>query len=215
MQTLITFMGGTAAFEQRLDYIVPFSPPFHTPLPTLTNLQFQPNTTSATLGPNGATSTIMNIGDEPDFLLPYLHHFTNTQHKSVSRVRGLIDEYFSDAVDGLPGNSDAGALNTWLLWGMLGLYPVVGTPMYLLGSPMFSDINVTVNFDRTLRIRATSMDEGMYVQGVRVNGEAWGRNWIEHERVMVEGGEIVFELGSKEQVWETGALPPSYGHVEL
>jgi putative alpha-1,2-mannosidase len=103
---------------------------------------------------------------------------------------------------------------------MLGLYPIVTTPGYLLESPWFSDINITVNHDRTLRIRAESLDdgegkEGYYVQGVSINGEEWDRNWFEHGDaggIMPEGGEIVFRMGSEKKVWETGDVPPSPGH---
>jgi putative alpha-1,2-mannosidase len=93
---------------------------------------------------------------------------------------------------------------------MLGLYPVVTQPIYLLSSPWFSDINITVNSNRTLRITATGLGlESYYVQAVKVNGEAWTKNWVSHEDVMVDGGSIEFTLGSEEVVWESGDKPPS------
>ena len=116
----------------------------------------------------------------------------------------------------MPGNSDAGALNSWLIWQMLGLYPIVTTPVYLLESPWFKDINITVNGNRTLRITAEGLGEDRYfVQGVKVNGEQWDRNWVEHGDVMVEGGTIEFVMGSEAVVWETGDVPPSPGTVVL
>lgn len=100
---------------------------------------------------------------------------------------------------------------------MLGLYPVVTTSVYLLGAPWFPSINISVNHDRVLNIRAEGLDDGgtrggYFVQGVRVNGVDWDRNWIEHRDVMVEGGEILFRLGSVARVWEKGSVPPSPGH---
>ena len=103
----------------------------------------------------------------------------------------------------------------WLLWAQLGLFPLPTTPIYLLGSPMFPDINITVNYNRTLRIQANGIDQGPYVQSMTVNGQPWNRNWIEHQDVMVNGGSIVFELGAENKTWETGSPPPSLGHVEL
>ncbi|KAL9049807.1 MAG: hypothetical protein Q9162_007015 [Coniocarpon cinnabarinum] len=194
METLIDFMGGPDEFERRLDYM------------------FQPNTTTASLGPNGATTTLMNIGDEPDFLTPYLYHFIQKSHKSVSRVHQLFQDNFNAGLQGVPGNSDAGALNTWGLWAMLGLYPLATTPVYLLGSPLLSDVNVTLETG-TLRIRAYGIEEGMFVQRVKVNGTDWRKNYVEHGDVM-NGGEIEFYLGSEEKVWEDEG-PPSLGHVEL
>jgi putative alpha-1,2-mannosidase len=160
------------------------------------------------------TPQINNIANEPDFQTPYLYNYLNKQHKSVTQSRSLADAFFSNSSNGIPGNSDAGALNCWLVWQMLGLYPIVTTPVYLLESPWFDDINITVNHDRTLRIRAEGLDDGYHVQEVWINGEQWERNWFEHGDVM-EGGEILFVLGGDAKVWETGVPPPSPGHVEV
>lgn len=99
---------------------------------------------------------------------------------------------------------------------MLGLYPIVTTPVYLLESPWFKDINITINGNGTLRITADDLDDGSYfVQGVKINGRQWDRNWFEHENVIVEGGTIEFAMGSEPVVWETGDVLPSPGHVVL
>ncbi|KAI6899081.1 alpha-1,2-mannosidase, putative subfamily [Hortaea werneckii] len=199
METLIDFMGGPDEFERRLDYI------------------HMPNTSEQNLGANGAAiSTIMNIGNEPDFATPYQYNYINKQYKSVEHARALANQYFHDANYGVPGNSDAGALNSWLIWQMLGLYPVVTQPVYLIQSPWFEDINMTINGNATLRIMANGLDnqESYYVQSVKVNGEGWDKNWLEHSDVMVNGGIIEFELGSEMTRWESGDVPPSPGHVE-
>ncbi|KAJ6157867.1 hypothetical protein N7470_005459 [Penicillium chermesinum] len=196
MKTLIKYMGGNATFERRLDTM------------------FQPNLSVQNLGANGAgITTLINIGNEPDFSTPYLFNYINKQYKSVAQSRRLADQYFRDAAYGIPGNSDAGALNSWLIWQMLGLYPVVTQPVYLLSSPWFPDLNMTVNGNQTLRITARGLDDGMYVQSVKINGKQWTRNWFEHEDVMVNGGLIEFELGQDPKQWETGPLPPSPGHI--
>ncbi|KXT04793.1 hypothetical protein AC578_9661 [Pseudocercospora eumusae] len=200
MKSLITHMGGPQDFERRLDYI------------------FLANTSEQNLQDNGAAiSTIMNIGNEPDFATPFEYHYLGKSHKSVSQSRALANQYFKDATYGVPGNSDAGALNSWLIWQILGLYPVVTQPVYLLTSPWFREINVTVNSNQTLKILAQGLDNErkFFVQGVKVNGEVWKRNWVGHEDVMVNGGTIEFEMGEEAKVWEgTGEedVPPSPGH---
>lgn len=86
---------------------------------------------------------------------------------------------------------------------MLGMYPVVTQPVYLLGSPWFDDINMTINGDKNLRIRSygTTNDAlgqaGFFVQSVKVNGQAWTKNWLSHEDIMVNGGTIEFWVGEK------------------
>jgi putative alpha-1,2-mannosidase len=127
----------------------------------------------------------------------------------------ILPYSFKDAPYGVPGNSDAGAMNSWLLWQMLGIYPVVTQPVYLISSPWFPDLNMTINGNHTLRITATGLDQGYYVQSVKINGKAWTKNWFEHDDLMVEGGTIEFELGPEMKSWETGPVPPSPGHVRL
>ncbi|KAJ9396215.1 CAZyme family GH92 [Paecilomyces variotii] len=198
METLVEFMGGPTTFESRLD------------------LMFKPNMSQQSLGANGAgITTLMNIGNEPDFATPYLYHYISKQAKSVQQSRSLANQYFKDAPYGIPGNSDAGAMNSWLLWNIIGIYPVVTQPVYLLGSPWFPDLNMTINGNKTLRITATGQDKGNFVQGVQINGKQWNKNWFEHKDVMVDGGIIEFQLGSEMKVWETGEVPPSPGHYTL
>ncbi|KAF1978232.1 putative alpha-1,2-mannosidase [Bimuria novae-zelandiae CBS 107.79] len=203
VKSVVQFMGGNDSFESRLDYI------------------FLPNTSQTDLGANGlGITSIMNIGNEPDFATPYLYNYINKQWKSVNQSRALGNRYFKNAPFGVPGNSDSGALNSWLIWQMLGMYPIVTQPVYLLSSPWFSDINMTVNGDRTLRITADGLGKDSYfVQSVKINGETWEQNWFEHDtpgqRLMVDGGTIEFVLGNKPVVWEKGEVPPSPGHVVL
>ncbi|ROW02940.1 hypothetical protein VSDG_01734 [Cytospora chrysosperma] len=203
METLVQFMGGNDEFERRLDYI------------------FIPNTTEQDLHENGAgITTIMNIGNEPDFATPYLYNYLNKQYKSVSQTRALANQYFHDALYGLPGNSDAGALNSWLIWQMLGLYPIVTQPVYLLESPWFNDINMTIGGNKTLRITSNGENallgqSGYFVQSIKINGQEWDKNWLNHDDIMLEGGTIEFTVGDDPTIWETGAVPPSPAHRAL
>ena len=38
---------------------------------------------------------------------------------------------------GLPGNNDSGGLTSCYVWNAVGLFPVTGQPVYLIGSPIF------------------------------------------------------------------------------
>lgn len=124
---------------------------------------------------------------------------------------------FHNANYGIPGNSDAGALNSWLIWVMMGLYPVATQTVYLIGSPWFSEFNMTLAGGKVLTIKANNLDnhDSYYVQSVKVNGRPWSKNWLKHDDVMVHGGLIEFEMGSRPWRWETREVPPSPGHLIL
>ena len=56
-----------------------------------------------------------DAGNEPSFTTPYLYNFVKgEQWRSVERSRGVSDLY-NAGVMGLPGNSDAGAMEANLL----------------------------------------------------------------------------------------------------
>lgn len=103
---------------------------------------------------------------------------------------------------------------------MLGLYPIVTQPVYLLESPWFTDINMTIGENKTLRITSNGDNvslgqSGYYVQSVKINGQQWDKNWFNHNDIMVEGGTIKFTVGNNGTLWEAGDVPPSPAHRVL
>ena len=202
MATLISFMGGPAMTEARLDTM------------------FKPGLKKSAVGSggtNGIGSTLFNPGNEPSFATPFLYNYLQgRQYKSVLRSRQTVNEYYTTSPSGLPGNSDAGAIDSWLIWNMLGLYPVVTQPVYLLLSPWFSDITMSVGGNATLRITAQNLtDTSYFVQSVKVNGHPWNQSWVSHDQLVGGQSTIEFVLGSQMTMWDVGELPPSPGHVTL
>lgn len=103
---------------------------------------------------------------------------------------------------------------------MLGLYPIVTQPVYLLESPWFTDINMTIGQNKTLRITSNGDNKslgqsGYFVQSVKINGEEWDKNWFNHNDIMLDGGTIEFIVGDDQTLWERGDVPPSPGHRVL
>ena len=60
------------------------------------------------------------------------------------------------------------------------------------------------------------LEDGPYVQSVKVNGVQWDKSWVTHEDIVGgDGGMIEFVLGSEQTEWDSGVLPPSPGHIDL
>ncbi|ORX94596.1 family 92 glycosyl hydrolase [Clohesyomyces aquaticus] len=133
------------------------------------------------------------------------------------RAREISDAFYSSGRSGLPGNDDAGALSSWLVWTWVGLYPVVTQPVYLILAPRFDDISMKIGEGKMLRITAERQGNGGYVQSVRVNGRIWDRSWVSHEDLVGgaerKGGRIEFVLGEEKVEWDLGEGPPSPGHI--
>jgi putative alpha-1,2-mannosidase len=193
-------MGGPETFESRLDAM------------------FIPGLTQSDQGGNSAGTTIINPGNEPSFMTPFLYNYVaQRQHKSVQRSRDTVNTYYNNGRSGIPGNDDSGAMSSWLAWNMVGLYPVVTQPVYLILAPWFEDISIKLGDEGgVLRIKANGLEKGYYVQTLKVNGLPWTRSWVSHEdlvRVDGQGSLLEFEMGSEITSWDIGDLPPSPGSL--
>lgn len=147
------------------------------------------------------------------FNLPYLYNYLGRQDLSVSRSRKVAKGEYHTGNSGLPGNSDAGAMQTWLLWNMIGLYPITGQTTFLIHAPWFESLVIDLGGDKKLEISSTggdgNGDSDYYVQNLKVNGKEWTKNWLEWGDVFADGGRLEFELGPTAVNWTSGSLPPS------
>lgn len=195
LDTIIDYCNGSATFVDRLEMTF-------TPGVFGGNAQFG--------------NTLYNPGNQPSFATPYLYNYVNRQDLAVKRSRFVAKSYYAPKPGGLPGNSDAGAMESWLLWSMIGLFPMTGQPIFFIGSPWFSDLTIQLGGGKVLEITAEGGSEDVfYVQSLKVNGRAWKQSWLSWSDVFAEGGTLEFVLGDKPSNWTTGAPPPSPGSLEL
>ena len=116
-----------------------------------------------------------NVANEPSFMTPYLYHWADCPQKSVNRVYQIVNTHYDDTPNGLPGNDDSGAMSSWLVFNMLGIYPVAGQNLYLVGMPMFSEYTIHLSNGKKLKV-------------VRESQEA--KKFITHD-VLISGGKLV------------------------
>ena len=113
---------------------------------------------------------------------------------------------------GVPGDEDGGGLSGFVVFSMMGLYPVTpGMPVYNLSSPFFEEITINLAGNKQWRIHAVSASQGnKYIQQATVNYRSWNRPWVDHQTV-IRGGDITFGLGKKHSTWGGNAAdaPPS------
>lgn len=144
----------------------------------------------------GFKGGLYTLGNEPDFLAPYLYINADRPDRTSEEVRKLLRDNYKLSRSGLPGNDDSGALSSWFIWSALGLYPNAGQSWYYLGSPVFSKAVLHLGNDKTFTILAPgSSEEQRYVTGVTLNGKQLNRMWITHEELL-EGGSLTFDLSA-------------------
>lgn len=162
------------------------------------------------------SSGFHDMGDEPGFLPCFLYNYAGQPAKTVDRVLTALAANYSTGIDGLPGNDDSGAMGGFVVYAAFGFYPIAGTSVYVLSTPLFKEISfpasapgkqaviTTVNFD--------GATNNKYIQSAKLNGKDFTRNWFAHNEFFGEGGVLELTLGPEPSTtWGTAEadLPPS------
>lgn len=144
-----------------------------------------------------------NVNNEPSFLSPCLYHWISRPDKSSDRVLEIIENNYSDTPEGLPGNDDSGAMSSWLVFHMTGLYPNAGQDYYLIHTPVLESATFTLGNDRNFSIRAENLSErNRYIQSATLNGKDYPYSAIRHADIM-KGGELRLKMGPRPKKWGT------------
>lgn len=132
---------------------------------------------------------------------PCLYHWIGRPDRSGERIREIIDRNYSDSAAGLPGNDDSGAMSSWLIFNMAGIYPNAGHDYYLIHSPVLRStaFHMPSGKDFTITTEGLS-DENRHITAAYLNGEAYPYSSIRHSD-MVAGGELRLVMGNKPSNW--------------
>jgi predicted alpha-1,2-mannosidase len=151
-----------------------------------------------------------SMGNEPSLHIPYIYNYLGAPWKTQKRIRMLLDTWFTDTSLGMPGDEDGGGMSAFVVFSMMGFYPVTpGVPIYDLGSPIFDRITIRLRNGKSLRIicRNNSKDN-KYIQSVRLNGKALNQVWFRHSDI-VNGGKLELQMGDTPNE-KLGADPSSF-----
>jgi predicted alpha-1,2-mannosidase len=184
-QGLIGLMGGPKAAEKKLDelFTTEISRPkyeFWAKFPDSTGLVGQ-----------------FVMANEPSFSTPYLYNHVGTPWKSQKILRSLLENFFPDNIHGIPGDEDGGGMTSWVVFTMMGFYPITpGVPAYTLGSPVFDDVSIRLENGKIFRLTASNNSrENKYIQSVKLNGKSLDRLWFTHGD-LTNGGHLELEMGN-------------------
>lgn len=159
-----------------------------------------------------------SMGNEPSLHIPYLYNYAQAPWKTQQRIRSLVHQWFRNDLMGVPGDEDGGGLSSFVVFSMMGFYPVTpGLPVYHIGSPFFSSIRLKLDNGKTLEIVARNCStDHKYIQSAQLNGKPWSKPWFSHADIE-KGGKLEFVMGNQCNIeWGSGvdAVPPSLDTTE-
>jgi len=181
---LIDMMGGRAKAEANLDQL------FREPLDR-SKYEFQARFPDST-----SMAGQFSMGNEPSLAIPYIYNRLGAPWKTQKRVRMLLESFFPDTLQGMPGDEDGGGMSAFVVFSMLGFYPVTpGVPTYDIGSPVFEKaaIHLANGKDFVILAHHTSRDN-KYIQSIRLNGKPLNQVWFRHADI-AGGGTLELTMG--------------------
>lgn len=181
---LVTLMGGIPKALVNLDQL--FREPLGRP-----KYEFQ-----ARLPDSTSMIGQFSMGNEPSLAIPYLYDRLGAPWRTQKRTRMLLESFFTDTLQGIPGDEDGGGMSAFVVFSMMGFYPVTpGIPIYDVGSPVFDKISIHLKNGKDFSIIARGNSrENKYVQSIRLNGKPIDRIWFKHADI-VDGGTLELLMG--------------------
>ena len=138
---------------------------------------------------------VFNIGqfdmaNEPDIGYPYLFNYIKGEEwRSQKIVSSLISKYFKNTPDGLPGNDDTGTMSAWLIYSMMGIYPISpAEPIYTFATPLFDKITIQLDsrYYKNKQLIIEKEGEG-YIRKIKLNDKTINSFFINHQDLVNAG----------------------------
>jgi predicted alpha-1,2-mannosidase len=146
-------------------------------------------------------------GNEPIHHLLYLYNYAGQPWKAQQHLRDIMSKMYNASENGYPGDEDEGQMSSWYVLSAAGIYSVCpGTDQYVIGSPLFNKMTVSLESGKKFVIEAENNNsENVYIQSATLNGKPYTHNWISYTDIM-NGGTLHLVMGNK-PAFNRGVLP--------
>lgn len=149
------------------------------------------------------------LNNEPDMEAPYAYLFAGRHDRMATVVRHVLRYQFTTGRGGLPGNDDSGGLSSWYVWSAIGIFPVTGLPIMLIGSPYYDKATIKMQGGEFTIVANHQSLENCYVQSAQLNGRSIDRCYLKMSEFHADA-ELVLEMGPEPSEWSKASRPPSF-----
>ena len=177
MDNFISTIGGKKELETRLDTLF---------------------TTSSQVDGEEASGDITGLigqyahGNEPSHHMAYLYNWTDSPWKGQERLEQIMQNFYTNAPDGIIGNEDCGQMSAWYVMSALGFYQIApGIPVYTLGRPMIDKALIHVKGGIFEILVKNNSAANKYIKEVKLNGKILDTLFISHTDI-IKGGKLEF-----------------------
>ncbi len=141
-----------------------------------------------------------SVNNEPDITYPFLFNYVKGEEwRSQKTVRNIVDEYYTNTPEGIPGNDDTGTLSAWLVFSMMGIYPVCPGDMdYAIVTPRFDKLTIKLNQkyypgEELIITTRKNGNDPWRIKEIKFQDRVQERYFINHKE-LIQGGVLEFEL---------------------
>jgi len=140
-------------------------------------------------------------GNEPDHQAAYIFAIAGQPEKTQEWVSKIIDTEYGTGPGGLSGNEDAGQMSAWLVFSMMGFYPVCpASNEYIITTPAFDEVKIFLPNGKFFLISSINRGKNNnYIKAITRNGARFDNWFITHDDI-IRGNRFTFQLDSKPPV---------------
>lgn len=137
-------------------------------------------------------------GNEPDHQAAYIFAMAGQPEKTQEWVNKIIKEEYGVGPGGLSGNEDAGQMSAWLVFSMMGFYPVCpASNQYVITTPAFDEVKIFLPDGKTFLISSLNRENNnKYIRVITKDGGRFNNWFITHDEI-VKGSRFTFQLDSR------------------
>ena len=138
------------------------------------------------------------LNNESDHQAAYLYAMAGMPEKTQEKVNKIINEEYGTGPGGLSGNEDAGQLSAWLVFSMIGFYPVCpASNQYIITTPSFDEVKIFLPDGNFFLISSINREKtNKYIRVITMNGGRFNNWFITHDEI-VKGSRFTFQLDSR------------------
>ncbi len=139
-------------------------------------------------------SVFEGFNNETDMETPYIYHFAG-RHDRISEIISASFEFiFTSGRGGLPGNNDSGGLSSCYIWNALGIFPVSGQDVMIIGYPLCRKSVLSLAGRKNFTIIKNG--NGIYIDKAELNGNEL-KSLSFSVREMIKGGTLELTMSEK------------------